>query len=120
MPIFDYRCEDCGEEFEYFSVRSADKPHCPGCGSTELEKKPGGLFTVGKSASGKRPLTGTLANAGNGQANTGHRCTSRCSHGAEPRAARGPDGEGLAAHGAEGHVVGCARSYADSLRDKYR
>lgn len=121
MPIFDYRCEDCAEDFEYFSVRSADKPHCPKCGSTRLEKKLGGRFAVGKSATGKKLPADGPPNAEHSHGDTGHRCTSSCSHGSASTGA-GVDAAAkvAAGQGTEGHVVGCARSYADSLREKYR
>lgn len=40
MPIFEYKCQKCGETFESFSQRaSAIKPPvCPACGSTEAER----------------------------------------------------------------------------------
>jgi putative FmdB family regulatory protein len=40
MPIYEYRCEACGEGFEVF-VRSASQkasPTCPRCGSQEVKK----------------------------------------------------------------------------------
>lgn len=34
MPIYDYKCINCGKDFEYFHVRSDDKvPECSHCGS---------------------------------------------------------------------------------------
>lgn len=41
MPINDYKCKRCGIEFEYFVVRSDDKPECPKCEAKEedLEKQ---------------------------------------------------------------------------------
>ena len=38
MPIYEYICKSCGEEFETL-VRASSTPDCPGCHSTELEKK---------------------------------------------------------------------------------
>ena len=40
MPIFEYRCEDCGTRFEKL-VRSSDTdgPHCPHCGAARLEQE---------------------------------------------------------------------------------
>ena len=38
MPIHEYACHQCGHEFEAL-VRSSTVPECPGCHSTELEKK---------------------------------------------------------------------------------
>ena len=37
MPIFEYKCRGCGNEFEAL-VRKSDTPTCPSCSSTELEK----------------------------------------------------------------------------------
>ena len=37
MPIFEYRCSSCGEEFELL-VRGADAAACPGCGGADLER----------------------------------------------------------------------------------
>ena len=40
MPIYEYKCERCGQDCELLVNRSAEiKPACPGCGSTELKKK---------------------------------------------------------------------------------
>ena len=48
MPIYEYRCEVCGEAFEVF-VRSPSRqavPICPKCGSQKV-KKAFSLFGVG-------------------------------------------------------------------------
>ncbi|HEX9563724.1 MAG TPA: zinc ribbon domain-containing protein [Gemmatimonadaceae bacterium] len=37
MPIFEYACRDCGNEFEAL-MRRQDAPVCPKCGSVQLEK----------------------------------------------------------------------------------
>jgi len=40
MPVYEYRCKDCGEDFDLF-VRSATQqktPTCPRCGSTKVKK----------------------------------------------------------------------------------
>lgn len=37
MPIYEYACQACGEEFELL-VRSDEKLVCPGCESEKLEK----------------------------------------------------------------------------------
>jgi putative FmdB family regulatory protein len=52
MPIYEYRCEECGEGFEMF-VRSASRqaePKCPRCGSRRV-KKSVSLFGVGRTSS---------------------------------------------------------------------
>ena len=37
MPIFEYRCKDCGSEFETL-VRASTTPECPKCASISLDK----------------------------------------------------------------------------------
>ena len=38
MPIFEYRCTSCDHRFEAL-VRSSERPRCPSCESTTLEKQ---------------------------------------------------------------------------------
>lgn len=38
MPIFEYTCQDCGDEFELL-IRGSKVAACPGCKSKNLEKK---------------------------------------------------------------------------------
>jgi putative FmdB family regulatory protein len=37
MPLYDYACQKCGQEFELL-IRTGDTPTCASCGSTELER----------------------------------------------------------------------------------
>ncbi|HRF01627.1 MAG TPA: zinc ribbon domain-containing protein [Pirellulaceae bacterium] len=37
MPLYEYRCRDCGREFEAL-VRGSETPVCPHCTSVKLEK----------------------------------------------------------------------------------
>jgi len=37
MPIFEYKCRGCGNEFEAL-VRKSDTPECPSCKGTELDR----------------------------------------------------------------------------------
>jgi putative FmdB family regulatory protein len=37
MPIFEYRCKSCDEEFEAL-VLGRDKPACPSCRGRKLER----------------------------------------------------------------------------------
>ena len=40
MPIYEYRCEACGHEFETLLKSAADAPvKCPECGKAKLKKK---------------------------------------------------------------------------------
>ncbi len=38
MPIYEYTCRECGEEFEHL-LRGDEKPSCPACGKARLSKK---------------------------------------------------------------------------------
>ena len=38
MPIYDFRCLDCSKVSEVFIRGSEQVPHCPDCGSENLEK----------------------------------------------------------------------------------
>ncbi|MEK6528350.1 MAG: zinc ribbon domain-containing protein [Nitrospirota bacterium] len=39
MPIFEYKCEDCGEEFEQLVSGKNPEVICPKCSSKNLKKK---------------------------------------------------------------------------------
>ncbi len=55
MPIYEYRCDECGEKFELF-VRSIAKPaasSCPRCGSRRVRKDIS-LFGVGGTGGGSK------------------------------------------------------------------
>ena len=40
MPLYEYECRDCGQEFEELvSINSEETPPCPECGSTHVEKQ---------------------------------------------------------------------------------
>lgn len=58
MPIYEYQCKDCGEEFEYL-VFGSDSPECCCCKSKKVSRlmsacgyvsKGGGGETVSRSA----------------------------------------------------------------------
>jgi putative FmdB family regulatory protein len=51
MPIYEYRCEDCNEDFELFvrSVSQQANPTCPRCGSRRV-KKAVSLLGLGKAS----------------------------------------------------------------------
>ena len=51
MPIFEYRCEDCGSKFEKLVRRSdeASELACPSCGQKHLQQE---LSTFAAHANG--------------------------------------------------------------------
>jgi putative FmdB family regulatory protein len=46
MPMFEYRCEDCGRRFEIF-LTSGHRAICPHCQSQKLEKQISRLGRIG-------------------------------------------------------------------------
>ncbi len=57
MPIYEYVCEKCGNEFEVLVLHKDEKPECPKCGSTNPVRK---MSSFGFSAGNKfRSSTGT-------------------------------------------------------------
>jgi len=49
MPIFDFRCKACANNFELL-VRSSSVPACPACGSADVEKQISAPPPSGQSA----------------------------------------------------------------------
>ena len=51
MPIYEYRCEDCGSKFEKLVRRASDVPEieCPSCGQKHLAQE---LSTFAAPANG--------------------------------------------------------------------
>jgi putative FmdB family regulatory protein len=40
MPIFEYKCENCGKISEFLEKADSKAPHvCPACGSKDLTKQ---------------------------------------------------------------------------------
>ena len=38
MPIFEYDCLTCGEQFEHLLRKADDPVHCPACGKDQLRR----------------------------------------------------------------------------------
>ena len=59
MPLFDFRCRSCGNEFEGL-VRAGGEPACPACASADLERLLSGFsFSVrsgGLSSAARRAV----------------------------------------------------------------
>ncbi|HYA76364.1 MAG TPA: zinc ribbon domain-containing protein [Burkholderiaceae bacterium] len=62
MPIYEYACNTCGNEFELL-VRAGAVPQCPSCHSTELGKRLS-VFTA-TAAAEPPPRMGPCASCGN-------------------------------------------------------
>jgi len=58
MPIFEYTCSGCGENFEKL-VFGGQEVDCPKCSSKNVKKK----FSVFCSTGTERPLAGTAVSS---------------------------------------------------------
>jgi len=53
MPIYDYRCGQCGQVCEVFQRSRDEKPaKCPSCGSEGLERLVSAFSVLGSGTSG--------------------------------------------------------------------
>lgn len=66
MPIYEYACGDCGNEFEAL-VRSDTTPVCPSCHSTKLDK----LLSVFATTTVSERAAPVMANPCGGCPNSG-------------------------------------------------
>ncbi|MFK7930167.1 MAG: FmdB family zinc ribbon protein [Myxococcota bacterium] len=75
MPIYEYRCPECGNEFEKLQKISDPIPQCPTCGAGEVKKKVsasafvlkgGGWYKDGysKPAAGSSSSSGSSSDGG--------------------------------------------------------
>jgi len=56
MPIYEYTCRDCQNEFELL-LRSGQKPKCPTCNSGKLDKA-FSVVSAHTSSTGDLPVCG--------------------------------------------------------------
>ena len=61
MPIYEYRCQSCNNDFETLVRSSGPAPSCPQCHSTNLEKK---LSTFAAHTAGASPASALPAACG--------------------------------------------------------
>jgi putative FmdB family regulatory protein len=52
MPIFEFKCAACGNEFETLVRSSSPASECPACHSADLDKKLSTFAAISKSAFG--------------------------------------------------------------------
>ncbi len=45
MPLFDYRCKQCGHEFEALVLKDGERILCLNCGSVSVERITVSLFS---------------------------------------------------------------------------
>jgi putative FmdB family regulatory protein len=65
MPMFEFRCQACGEEFEELLRSPEDEVACPECDSSEVQRKMSVFgFKSGSTSRSSAPASG------------GHSCSS--------------------------------------------
>ena len=70
MPIYNYKCRDCGTECELLVARFDSEVECPKCGSSDMEKLPsrfGAVLSGGATSCASRDLCPS-----------GHKCCGNC------------------------------------------
>ena len=51
MPMYEYKCQECGQCFEALILSPNEEVHCQKCGSRSVERQLS-TFAVGSSAAG--------------------------------------------------------------------
>jgi putative FmdB family regulatory protein len=110
MPIYEYRCDNCGHEFESIQkVSDAPLKTCPACAQESLRKKVSaagfrlkgaGWYETDFKSGNKRNVSGT-ADGGDTKSDTGSDSKNGSSAGKE-KAGSGSDGAAAKSTGGEG------------------
>ncbi|AEI14561.1 regulatory protein, FmdB family [Flexistipes sinusarabici DSM 4947] len=61
MPIFEYKCQGCGQEFSKLVFNLSEEIKCPECGATDVKKKISAF-----SSSSENSSSGSSCGAGSG------------------------------------------------------
>ncbi len=61
MPIYEYNCQNCGDDFECLVFRSDEAVECPKCGNDRPKKK---MSTFGFSTGSGSKFTSSGAGGG--------------------------------------------------------
>ncbi len=67
MPIYEYRCSDCGNEFEKlmgFSDPNANAPECPTCQSQNTRKRLSTIASYSSSGSSQGYSSSSCGSSG--------------------------------------------------------
>lgn len=68
MPLYEYRCKDCGAEFEkQLRFSEADqKPACPKCNSSQTRKKISSVVSFAANSASSSTGAGSSCSTGGG------------------------------------------------------
>ena len=63
MPLYEFVCDECGQDFELLvGFSKADDAHkCPGCGGQQTHRKVSSFAMGGSSSGGVAPMTSAPA-----------------------------------------------------------
>jgi len=76
MPIYEYRCEKCGEVSEFLVLGPQQSLHCNGCGSEDLKKLMSAHNTTNSSSrQSSEPAPGSGCGNPNACGNPGSCCS---------------------------------------------
>ncbi len=61
MPIYEYKCNECGKNFEYLVMGNKEPENCPSCNSEKVKKLVSscGFFSKGSGGETVRASAGT-------------------------------------------------------------
>ncbi|HCE41994.1 MAG TPA: transcriptional regulator [Lentisphaeria bacterium] len=59
MPIYEYICAKCGNEFELLVKSSSEKVGCPKCSNSKIDRKLS-VFSASVSAGSSKPACGMV------------------------------------------------------------
>jgi putative FmdB family regulatory protein len=66
MPIYEYQCASCGNEFEVLVRNSSSAPACPACKGSELRKKLSAFAAITGAPSAGADLPAACQGCGGG------------------------------------------------------
>jgi putative FmdB family regulatory protein len=68
MPLYEYRCKDCGTEFEkQLRFSEANQlPACPNCNSTQTRKKISSVVSFSANTAGSSASSSSSCNTSGG------------------------------------------------------
>ena len=74
MPIYEYRCDDCGRSFETFVMPGRSEAECPGCRGVHLRRE----MSIFAARGGGETMRGEAAAAGGPSRPAGGCCGGGC------------------------------------------
>ncbi len=76
MPIYEYKCENCNEEFEALVFRSDETPSCPSCKGEDIKRM---MSACGFKTGGATADTGSSSTPSSGSSSCAGCTSTNCS-----------------------------------------